>query len=274
MEKSEERLKVLERIAEYEKAKRFNDDVEDDAPSQVIRPDDVDYVNKKLTSKILTFFANFLGKAFFESMIKKNKFIIKEITGLENAEAVKCGAIVTCNHFNIRDNYAIYRALKPTFKKHQYLYKVIKEGNYTGFKGPIRLMMRHANTLPLSSDFNTMKKFYDGLKVLLSRGEKILIYPEQAMWFNYRKPRPFRPGAFRLAAKYNAPVIPAFICMKDSDFIDDDGFPVQEYYIHFFPAIYPDENLSEKENAAAMSEQNYKLWVERYEEFYKEKLTY
>ena len=135
-------------------------------------------------------------------------------------------------------------------------------------------MMRHANTLPLSSDFNTMKKFYDGLKVLLSRGEKILIYPEQAMWFNYRKPRPFRPGAFRLAAKYNAPVIPAFICMKDSDFIDDDGFPVQEYYIHFFPAIYPDENLSEKENAAAMSEQNYKLWVERYEEFYKEKLTY
>ena len=109
---------------------------------------------------------------------------------------------------------------------------------------------------------------------LLKRGEKILIYPEQAMWFNYRKPRPFRPGAFRLAAKYNAPVIPAFICMKDSDFIDDDGFPVQEYYIHFFPAIYPDENLSEKENAAAMSEQNYKLWVERYEEFYNEKLTY
>ncbi|MEG9430252.1 MAG: lysophospholipid acyltransferase family protein [Christensenellaceae bacterium] len=274
MEQSEERLKVIARINEYEKAGRFNDDVEDDPPTTVIRPNDVDYVNKKLSSKFLTRLANFLGRTFFESMIKKNKFIIKEITGLDNAAAVKQGAIVTCNHFNIRDNYAVYRALIPVFKKRQYLYKVIKEGNYTNFKGPIRLMMRHANTLPLSSDFETMKKFYAGVKTLLNRGEKILIYPEQAMWFNYRKPRPMQIGAFRLAARNNAPVLPAFICMKDSEFSDDDGFPVQEYYIHFFPAIYPDENLSEKENAEKMREKNHELWVNRYEEFYNEKLTF
>ena len=124
MEKSEERLKVIAKINEYEKAGRFNEDVEDDPPTQTIRPKDVDYVNKKLSSKILTFFANFLGKSFFEGMIKKNKFIIKEITGLENAAAVKGGAIVTCNHFNIRDNYAVYRALIPVFRKRQYLYKL------------------------------------------------------------------------------------------------------------------------------------------------------
>ena len=274
MEQSEYRLKVIARINEYEKAGRFNDDVEEDPPTKTIRPKDVDYVNKKLSSKILTALANFLGRTFFESMIKKNKFIIKEITGLENAAALKQGAIVTCNHFNICDNYAVYRALKPVFRKRQYLYKVIKEGNYNNFKGPIRLMMRHANTLPLSSDFETMKKFYAGVKTLLSRGEKILVYPEQAMWFNYRKPRPMQIGAFRIAAKYNAPVIPAFICMKDSEYLDDDGFPVQEYYIHFFPAIFPDENLSEKENAEKMREKNHELWVNRYEEFYNEKLTY
>ena len=273
MEQSEQRLKVLARIKEYEKAGRFNEDVEDDEPAKPIRPKDVDYVNKKLSSKLLTKLANFIGKSFFEYMIKKNQFIIKEITGLENAD-IKSGAIITCNHFNIRDNYAVYRALKPVFRKRQYLYKVIKDSNYTNFKGPVRLMMRHANTLPLSSDFETMKKFYAGVKTLLGRGEKILIYPEQAMWYNYRKPRPFQPGAFRIAARNGVPVIPVFIGMKDSEFIDNEGFPVQEYYLHFFPPIYPDANLSEKENAAIMSEKNYALWVEKYEEFYNEKLTY
>lgn len=273
MEQSEYRLKVIERIKEYEAAKRFNDDVEEDPPSIPIRPNDVDYINKKLSSKIMTAVANFLGKAFFENMIKKNKFIIKDVAGIENA-AIKDGAIITCNHFNICDNYAIYRVLKPVFRKRQYLYKVIKEGNYTAFKGPVRIMMRHANTLPLSSDFETMKKFYAGVKTLLSRGEKILIYPEQAMWFNYRKPRPMQIGAFRIAAKYNAPVIPAFICMKDSEYLDNDGFPVQEYYVRFFPAIYPDANLSEKENANIMREKNHELWVRCYEEFYNEKLTF
>ncbi len=274
MEIPETRLKVLAKIKEYEKAGRFNDDVEDDAPAKPIRPKDVDYTAKKLSSRFLTRIANFLGKAFFENMIKKNKFIIKEIIGLENAAAVKEGAIVTSNHFNLRDNYAVYRALIPVFRKKQYLYKVIKESNYTNFKGPVRIMMRHANTLPLSSDFETMKAFYAGVKTLLSRGEKILIYPEQAMWFNYRKPRPMQLGAFRLAARNNAPVLPVFICMKDSEFIDDEGLPVQEYYIHFFPAIYPDEKLSEKENASIMREKNYELWVKCYEDFYKEKLVY
>ena len=273
MEQSEQRLKILARIAEYEKAGRFNDDVEEDAPTPPLRPKDVDYVNKKLSSKFLTVIANFLGKTFFENMIKKNKFIIKEITGLDNAKT-DSGAIITCNHFNLRDNYAVNRALMPIFRKGQHLYKVIKESNYTNFKGPVRLMMRHANTLPLSSDFETMKKFYASVKTLLSRGEKILIYPEQAMWFNYRKPRPMQLGAFRLAARFGAPVLPVFIGMKDSEFIDDEGFPVQEYYMHFLPPIYPDKSLSEKENAVIMRDKNYALWVNCYEEFYKEQLTY
>lgn len=273
MEQSEQRLKVLAKISEYEKAKRFNEDVEDDAPAKPIRPKDVDYVNKKLSSKLLTKLANFLGKAFFEYMIKQNQFIIKDVKGLDNA-AIKSGAIITCNHFNLRDNYAVYKALKPVFRKRQYLYKVIKDSNYTNFTGPVRLMMRHANTLPLSSDFETMKKFYAGVKTLLDRGEKILIYPEQAMWYNYRKPRPMQPGAFRIAARNAVPVIPVFICMKDSEFMDAEGFPVQEYYLNFFPPIYPDETLSEKENAEKMRAENYELWVKCYEEFYKEKLTY
>ena len=272
MEKSSDRLKVLEKINQFEQIGNFNEDVEDDKPSRPILPKEVDYTNRKFSSKILTCLANFLGKTFFEHLIKKQKFIIKEVDGIENVKKVTGGAIVTCNHFNIKDNYAVYKAMKPALKRHQKLYKVIKEGNYTTFKGPVRLMMRHANTLPLSSDMRTMKKFSQAISKLLERGEKILIYPEQAMWWNYRKPRPLKNGAFKLATKNNVPVLPVFITMKDSNILDDDGFFVQEYYIHFLPAIYPDQTLIANESAQNMCKQNYDVWVKTYEEFYKEKL--
>ena len=62
--------------------------------------------------------------------------------------------------------------------------------------------------------------------------------------------------------------------MKDSEILDDDGFFVQEYYVHIFPAIYPDKNLSINENAKIMAEKNYQLWVDTYEDFYKQKLSF
>lgn len=273
-DKHQERLEVLNRIAEYEKAGRFNEDVEVDPPAIVIKPNEVDYVNKKLSSKFLTKIANALGKMFFRVLMKKKQLIIKETFDIENAKEVKGGAIVTCNHFNIADNYVVYRTIKPALKKRHYLYKVIKEGNYTTFKGPVRLMMRHGNTLPLSSNPETMKKFWEGMETLLKRGEKILIYPEQGMWWNYRKPRPMKSGAFRMAKKYNVPIIPTFITMKDSEYIDDAGFKVQELYVHYLPAIYPDEDLSVNDDVNRMMKKNYDLWVKKYEEFYNQKLEY
>ena len=268
----EDRLRVLNRIKEYEEQGRFNDDVEEDAPCAPIQPDEVDYINKKLSNKFMTRVANFLGKSYFENMIRHKKLIIKEIRGIDNAKNVTGGAIVTSNHFHLSDNYAVYRTIKPALRKHHYLYKVIKESNYTNFTGPVRIMMRHANTMPLSSSYATMRKFFEGMRILLDRGEKILIYPEQAMWFNYRKPRPLKPGAFKFAAKFNVPIIPVFICMKDSDVLDDDGFPVQELYVHYLHAIYPDPNLTVNENAKRMMERNYEQWVNDYEMFYDEKL--
>jgi 1-acyl-sn-glycerol-3-phosphate acyltransferase len=273
-EKREERLRVLARIAEYEKAGRFNDDVEEDDPAIPIQPDDVDYTIRKPSSKVKTAVANFLGRAFFENMIRKNRLIIKDVQGLEHATAVKGGAIVTCNHFHLSDNYVVYKTIRPALLKHHYLYKVIKESNYTNFKGPVRIMMRHANTLPLSANLSTMREFYAGMQTLLARGEKILIYPEQAMWFNYRKPRPLKPGAFRFAAKYGVPVIPVFVGMKDSVYTDDAGFPVQELYVRYLPPIYPDADRKLSENTERMMEQNYRLWADAYEAFYGEPLAY
>lgn len=272
MEQSKERLEVLKRIEDNEINGTWNADVENDPPAPTIMPNQVDYANKKLSSKLKTGVANICGTKFYEDMIKKGQFIIKEIKGIENFTSIKGGAILTCNHFNVCDNYAVYRAIKP-YMKGKKLWKVIREGNFN-FPGMLGFMFRNCNTLPLSSNTDTMKKFFTGMTTLLNRGEKILIYPEQAMWWNYRKPRPFKPGAFKFAVSNNVPVIPVFVTMEDSSTLDPNGFFVQEYTIHFLKPIYPDKNLSRNENVEQMKNKNYSAWVETYEDFYRKPLQY
>ena len=217
--------------------------------------------------------ANLAGQRFFEKMIKKKQLIIREIRGIENFTAVKGGKLVTCNHFSVGDNYAVWRALRDHMEGRM-LYKIIREGNYTNPPKPFGLFMRHCNTLPLSSQSATMRKLFKAVSVLLGRGETILVYPEQGMWWNYRKPRPMQEGAFSLAIHNKVPVVPIFITMEDSDVLDGDGFFVQEYTLHILPAIYPEPSLSLKEAKKDMMQRNYNAWVEVYESFYKTKLVY
>ena len=273
MEKSAERLKILERINLFEKSGRFNDDVEDDPASKTLLPHQIDYLNKKLSRKIANYFANKIGTSFYENMIKNKQMIIKEVKGVENFLAVEGGAMITCNHFNVNDNYAVWRVIKPYMGKRK-LWKVIREGNYTNSPKPFGTILRNCNTLPLSSNTDTMKKFMSAVSELLSRGEKILIYPEQAMWWNYRKPRPLKSGAFRFAVTCNVPIIPVFITMEDSETMDPNGFPVQEYTVHFLKPIYPDATLNKKDNIEYLKNENYRVWVETYENFYNTKLEY
>jgi len=273
MEKSPHKLELIKRIAELEKKELWHLDVEDDPETYPLMPDDVDYLNEKLTSKIKNRIANFMGTRFFDKMIANRQLIIKEVRGIENFTAVKGGKIVTCNHFSVGDNYAVWMALRDYMNK-KMLYKVIREGNYTNPPKPFGLFMRHCNTLPLSSQAATMKKFLRAVKTLLVRGETILIYPEQSMWWNYRKPKPLQDGAFSLALRNKAPIVPIFITMEDSDILDGDGFFVQEYTVNILPAIYPDETLAGSEAKELMKKENYEAWVRVYEDFYKTPLVY
>ena len=273
MEQSAHKLELLRRIEELEKKELWHLDVEDDPETYPLMPDQVDYLNEKFSSKIKNKIANICGARFFDKMIAKRQLIIKQVRGIENFTAVKGGKIVTCNHFSVGDNYAVWVALRDHMDG-KLLYKVIREGNYTNPPKPFGLFMRHCNTLPLSSQKSTMVKFLKAFGALLSRGETILIYPEQGMWWNYRKPRPMQDGAFSLAVRNQAPVIPIFITMEDSDLMDGDGFPVQEYTLHILPAIYPDPNLPYPAAKKDMKNKNYAAWVRTYEEFYKTPLRY
>lgn len=271
--KSKDRLMVLSKIKQLEKEGRFEEDVEDDPPSKILMPDGVDYLRKSFKDKFKSKFAFFLARRFLKKILKKKQMIVKEIKGIENFRNLETGAIITCNHFNAFDSFAIQMVYEQARKKTKF-YRIIKEGNYTSFPGFYGFLMRNCNTLPLSSNFDTMKEFVKCTDSLLQQGNYVLVYPEQSLWWNYRKPKPLKKGAFNFAVKNNVPVLPCFITMQDSDICDENGFFVQEYTIHVLPPIYPDPKKSNKENVESMLDKNYNDWKNVYEEFYKTPLVY
>ena len=273
MKLSPDRVEVLKKIEIYEREGRFDEDVENDPPAPELLPDGVDYLCKKFSSKVSRRIANFVADHFFLRLIKKEKLVIDGVTGEEHLTALKNGAIVTCNHFHPYDNYAVFHCIRKALPK-KYLYKVIREGNYTNFPGLYGYFFRHCNTLPLSSNRRTMMNFMSAVNTLLKNGESILIYPEQGMWWNYRKPRPFKIGGFKMAYRAGVPVLPTFITMTDDTRLDESGYPIQRYTVHIMPPIYPDETLGEKVGAEKMKDEAYALCKAKYKEIYGVPVTY
>jgi len=272
--RARDRVEVLQKIEEYEREGRFDEDVEQDPPSKVLMPDDIDYLRRGVTKKLKTKFAFMMARKFVYNLIDEKKLIIKEIRGIEHFKNLHSGAVITCNHFNAFDSFAIQLAYEAAEQPDRTFYRVIREGNYTSFPGFYGFLMRHCNTLPLSSNRQTLNKFSKATGKLLQDGHFVLVYPEQSMWWNYRKPKPLKPGAFTFAAKNNVPVLPCFITMKDSDIMGDDGFFVQEYTIHVSEPIYPNENLPYRKNVERMMAENFEAWKNIYEEEYDIPLEY
>jgi len=271
--KDPERVRVTRLIEQYEREGRFDTDVENDPPSRTLMPDEIDYERRGALAKIKTFFSAVAARVFLNKILRKRLLIVKEVKGRENLSALKGGAVVTCNHFNPFDSFAMHVAYERSGQKKR-LYRVIREGNYTSFPGFYGFLMRNFYTLPLSSNLKTMIKFNRAADKLLLEGAHVLFYPEQSMWWNYRKPKPLKPGAYRFAVKNRVPVLPCFITMRDSEAQGADGYPIQEYTVHICKPIYPNEALCYKDAIADLMEKNKRTWEAVYEQEYGIKVTY
>ncbi len=274
MTRAKDRVDILKKIEDFEKRGLFDVDVESDPPAKILMPDDIEYLRNGLFDKLKTKMAFHSARKFVARLIKDKKLIIKEIKGIENFQALNSGAVITCNHFNAFDSFAIQLAYDAAEQPNRTFYRVIREGNYTSFPGFYGFLMRHCNTLPLSSNHKTMKKFMLAVDQVLRDGHFLLVYPEQSMWWNYRKPKPLKRGAYQFATKNNVPVLPCFITMKDSDVMGPDGFFVQEYTVHIGKPIYPDGSLGRRERIDKMMTENSEIWKQIYEEEYQIPLYY
>lgn len=195
-----------------------------------------------------------------------------KIIGLENSSMIKSGAIITANHFSPIDNTIIRRFVRKAKKK--YLPVVSQESNLA-MPGIVGFLMNYADTLPITSNRYYMQHNFEKLlSEELEKNQFVLIYPEQEMWFRYRKPRPCKRGAYYYAAKMNVPIIPCFVEMREKSSRNNEVFKKLKFTLHILPAIYPDPNQSVRENSIRMCKMDYIAKSHVYEVIYGKKLDY
>ena len=202
-------------------------------------------------------------------MINKNT----EIVGIERIPKDIGGMIITSNHFSPLENTLIRHLIKKLGRNKL---KIISQATNFAMSGVVGFLMNYADTVPLSPDPRYLAKELPALlkKSLCENGEAVLIYPEQEMWFNYRKPRPPKIGAYRYAAKLNIPVVSCFAEIIDLDEDDTDEFKKVRYVLHVLDVLYPDADLSVRENASLLAKRDYGLKKACYESVYGKRLTY
>lgn len=228
------------------------------------------YRNKK---KLSYFFKNKIANKTVKKISKELYPDIK-INGLEKLDLADLsnGAIITSNHFNPLDSYNIRKIVEE--KLHKKLYIVVQDTNLAmpGFLG---FLFNNIEVIPLSKSPNyIIKKFVPELKKILSKGDFILIYPEEEMWFNYRLPRPCKRGAYQFAHELDVPVISCFVKMIDTDKTDNDEFNKVKYEVSINKVIYPEAGESVKSDSRKMAEVDYEARKKAYEDAYNKKLNY
>lgn len=227
------------------------------------------YMDKqnKLSYKMANKMANVI-LSFVTNMQNKET----KIVGIENIKNINTGAIITSNHFNPLDNTIIQKLVRILGKKRLY---IVGQTSNLAMNGIIGFMMNHSNIIPISKQVSYMKKdFKNAIKTTLKKNEYILIYPEEEMWFNYRKPRTLKSGAYYYAAKNNVPIISCFVEMIDTDEKENSEFYKVKHVLHILPPIYPDSNKTAKENSIIMMKKDYEQKKEAYEFAYSKKLDY
>lgn len=197
-----------------------------------------------------------------------------EIVGEVDFDALRGGVIVTSNHFSPLENTAVrYFMLEHGIKR----MSVVSQVSNFAMSGAIGFLMNYSDTIPISGNPRYMARdLPDVLSEKLSEGEAVLIYPEQEMWFNYRKPRPPKEGAYHFAAKLGYPIASLFVEMVDTREREkqDKSFLKVKYRVHFLGFIYPDPALTVRENRVRMCRRDYELKCEAYERIYGRTLKY
>ena len=196
-----------------------------------------------------------------------------DIIGIEKIPKDLGGVIITSNHFSPLENTVIRHLTNALGRKKL---GIISQTSNFAMTGIIGFLMNYADTIPISTDPRYLARdFLSVLKErLVDQNDAILLYPEQEMWFTYRKPRPPKNGAYFYAAKLGVPIISCFVEMIDLPEDDTAEFKKVKYVLHVLDVLYPDAGKTAKENTENLAQADYSLKKACYEQVYGKALTY
>ena len=195
-----------------------------------------------------------------------------DICGLDSVSVPEGGLIITSNHFSPMENTVIRLLCKKLNKK----LSIVCQASNFAMTGLVGFLMNYADTIPLSAESHYLARdFLSILKESLAEEHRaILLYPEQEMWFHYRKPRPPKSGAYFYAAKLGAPILSCFVEIRDKDEDANEEFKKVRCILHVLGVLMPDPALSVKENTERLQEADFALKKACYERVYQKPLTY
>lgn len=267
------RKAVIENIKKYAESGQYHNKVELSDPvltSKEMRQITDTYVKNRhtLSFRIKSSIAVTIAR-IATKIINKDT----EVIGLEKIPKDLEGVLITSNHFGPLEN-TIIRHLTKKMKRRKL--NIISQTTNFAMKGFIGFLMNYANTIPISIDPRYLARDFLSImkEKLCDKKEAVLLYPEQEMWFNYRKPRPSKNGAYFYAAKLNIPIISCFVEIKDTDKDENEEFKKVKYILHVLGVLYPDKEKTPKENTDELAKLDYEMKKACYEKVYSKPLTY
>ena len=269
----ENRKAVIENIKRYAESEQFHNKVEVNDPNltaEQSRKITENYIENR--NRILYKFKKCLGVWLAKAatcLINKDT----EIIGLDKIPNDLGGVLITSNHFSPLENTVIRHLTNKLGRKDL---GIISQTSNFAMKGLVGYLMNYADTIPISTEPRYLARdFLSILKErLVDKKHAILLYPEQEMWFNYRKPRPPKDGAYFFASKLNVPIVSCFVEMVDLSEDDTPEFKKVKYILHVLDVLYPDPQKSVRENTEFLSHTDYTLKKNCYESVYGKELTY
>lgn len=267
-----DRLKVIENIKNNVKNKAFHAKAEIGDP--VLSKEE----SKKIVDRFWKDSQKFSHKMvnlFTRGAFDLGALILTFGDKIDNHQKIKHipSAFITSNHYNQFDSLPIK---KLALKSHKRLYFIIEDTNLL-LPSWIGFMMRNVDSIPLSKTIRYLgRDFPRHLADVFAKDNWVLIYPEQEMWFNYRKPRPLQKGAYFYAAKLNVPIISCFVEIQDLPGYEKGHpeFHKTRRILHVLPTIYPDPKLTIEQNARRMRDIDYLQKKKAYEKAYGKRLDY
>lgn len=268
-----DRKAVIENIKRFAESGEFHNKVELNDP--VLTPEQSRGITdsylecrNSVSYKIKTFLGITLAKTASKIINKST-----EIVGIEKIPENIGGMLITSNHFSPLENTVIRHLTTKLGRK---TLGIISQTSNFAMTGIIGFLMNYADTIPISPDPRYLARgFLSVLKErLVDKKHAILLYPEQEMWFNYRKPRPPKNGAYFYAAKLNIPIVSCFVEMVDLEEDDTPDFKKVKYVLHVLDILYPDPEKTARENTELLSIADHNLKKRCYETVYGKTLTY
>ncbi len=123
-----------------------------------------------------------------------------------NRKMLKNGAMTVCNHVHRWDFcFVEIAALK----------KMFFPAKASNLETKDAALITGAGGIPIPQSVAAHKKFYSAFDELVAKKTWIHAFPESTRWDYYQPVRPFKLGVFKLAYKWNYPVVPMAIHYRE-----------------------------------------------------------